>query len=39
MTQESAAESLVSTLQGFQMLPEEASHIVDAFNEVGELVA
>lgn len=35
MTQESAAESLVSTLQGFQLLPEEASHIVDAFNEVG----
>lgn len=39
MTQESAAESLVSTLQGFQLLPEEASHIVDAFNEVGEMVA
>ena len=35
MTQESAAESLVSTLQGFQLLPEEAEHIVDAFNEVG----
>lgn len=39
MTQESAAESLVSTLQGFQLVPEEAEHIVDAFNEVGELVA
>ena len=35
MTQESASESLVSTLQGFQILPEEAEHIVDAFNEVG----
>lgn len=35
MTQESAAESLVSTLQGFQLVPEEAEHIVDAFNEVG----
>ena len=35
MTQESASQSLVSTLQGFRMTAEEANHIVDAFNEVG----
>lgn len=35
MTQESASKSLVSTLQGFQMDAEQAQHIVDAFNEVG----
>lgn len=35
MTQVSASESMISTLQGFQMLPDEAEHIVDSFNEVG----
>lgn len=35
MTQESASESLVSTLQGFKLGAEEAEHIVNAFNEVG----
>lgn len=39
MTQESASSSLISTLQGFQMLPDEAEHIVDSFNEVGKLIA
>ncbi len=35
MTQEKASESLVSTLQGFKLEADEAGHIVDAFNEVG----
>lgn len=35
MTQESASESMVSTLQGFQMDTDEALHIVDSFNEVA----
>lgn len=35
MTQEKASESLVSTLQGFKLGAEEAEHIVNAFNEVG----
>ena len=35
MTQEKASESLVSTLQGFKLGADEANHIVDAFNEVG----
>lgn len=35
MTQESASESLVSTLQGFKLNADQAQHIVDAFNEVG----
>lgn len=35
MTQEKASESLVSTLQGFKLDADEATHIVDAFNEVG----
>lgn len=35
MTQESASQSLVSTLQGFKKTADEANHIVDAFNEVG----
>lgn len=32
---ESANESLVSTLQGFQLEADDALSIVDAFNEVG----
>ena len=35
MTQESASEALISTLQGYQMTADQAEHIVDAFNEVG----
>jgi DNA repair exonuclease SbcCD ATPase subunit len=35
MTQESASESLVSTLQGFNMQADEAESIVDKFNEVN----
>lgn len=35
MTQESASESLVSTLQGFNMQADEAESIVDKFNEVA----
>lgn len=35
MTQVSASESMVSTLQGFQMDTDEALHIVDSFNEVA----
>lgn len=35
MTQEKASESLVSTLQGFKLNADEAKHIVDSFNEVG----
>lgn len=35
MTQESASESLISTLQGYQLTANQAEHIVDAFNEVG----
>lgn len=35
MTQESASEALISTLQGYQMTANQAEHIVDAFNEVG----
>lgn len=35
MTQESASTSLVSTLQGYKLTADEAEHIVDAFNEVG----
>lgn len=35
MTQESASSSMVSTLQGFQLAADQAEHIVDAFNEVG----
>lgn len=35
MTQESASTSMVSTLQGFQLAADQAEHIVDAFNEVG----
>lgn len=35
MTQESASEALISTLQGYQMTADQAKHIVDAFNEVG----
>lgn len=35
MTQESASEAMVSTLQGFQLDVDQAEHIVDAFNEVG----
>jgi len=30
-----ANESLISTLQGFQMTADEAMHIIDSFNEVG----
>lgn len=39
MTQESAAESMVSTLQGFQLSADQASHIVDSFNEVDKLAS
>lgn len=35
MTQESASSSMISTLQGFQMQADEAMHIVDTYNEVG----
>ena len=35
MTQESASESLVSTLQGFNMQADEAESIVDKCNEVA----
>lgn len=35
MTQQSASESLVSTLQGFHIAANDAEHIVDSFNEVG----
>lgn len=35
MTQETASKSLVSTLQGFHIAADDAEHIVDAFNEVG----
>lgn len=35
MTQESASESLISTLQGFQLEASEAESIVDKFNEVN----
>lgn len=35
MTQEKASESMVSTLQGFQLATDQAEHIVDSFNEVG----
>lgn len=35
MTQETASESLISTIQGFGLATKDASHIVDAFNEVG----
>lgn len=35
MTQVNASESMVSTLQGFQMDTDEALHIVDSFNEVA----
>ena len=35
MTQETASESLVSTLKGFQMDADEALSIVDKFNEVA----
>lgn len=39
MTQEKASESLVSTLQGFKLNADEATHIVDAFNEVDILAS
>lgn len=39
MTQESASESMVSTLQGFQLNADQASHIVDSFNEVDKLAS
>ena len=39
MTQEKASESLVSTLQGFKLDADEATHIVDAFNEVDILAS
>lgn len=35
ISQESASESMVSTLQGFQMDANESLHIVDSFNEVA----
>lgn len=35
MTQQSASESLISTLQGFQLDASEAERIVDKFNEVN----
>lgn len=35
MTQETASQSLISTLQGFNMQADEALSIVDKFNEVG----
>lgn len=35
MTQKSASESLVSTLQGFKLSADQAEHIVDVYNEVG----
>lgn len=35
MTQETASKNLVSTLQGFKLTADEAEHIVDSFNEVG----
>lgn len=35
MTQETASESLISTLQGFKLEASEAESIVDKFNEVG----
>lgn len=35
MTQETASKSLVSTLQGFHIAANDAEHIVDSFNEVG----
>lgn len=35
MTMDSANESLISTLQGFQMKAEDAESIVDKFNEVA----
>lgn len=39
MTQESASESLVSTLRGFQMDFSESEHIVDVINEVSNNMA
>ena len=35
MTQETASQSLISTLQGFNMQADEALSIVDKFNQVG----
>lgn len=35
MTTDTASEYLISTLKGFEMLPEEALSIVDRFNEVA----
>lgn len=35
MTQESASQSLISTLQGFQLDASEAESIIDKFNEVA----
>lgn len=35
MTQQTAAESLISTLKGFQLGVDDADHIIDSFNEVG----
>ena len=35
MTQETASESLISTLQGYQLDASEAESIIDKFNEVN----
>lgn len=35
MTQESASENLISTLQGFKLKAKDAGSIVDKFNEVA----
>lgn len=35
MTQETASETLTSTLQGFQLSADDAESIVDKFNEVA----
>ena len=35
MTQETASQSLVSTLQGFNMQADQAESIVDKLNEVN----
>ena len=35
MTQETASQSLVSTLQGFNLQASQAESIIDKFNEVN----
>lgn len=35
MSIEDATQSMISTLEGFQMETDEATHIIDAFNEVS----